>query len=110
MNIISRSWNITKLTFSVISQDKEMLLFPFFATMASILYVAAILVPSGVLQVLGESDGAGAVWGAMEYALLFSVYLGLAFIATFFNACVVFATKTRFEGGMRPLRIAFGLG
>ena len=60
MNVISRSWNITKLTFSVIWQDKEMLLFPFFAT---ILYAAAILVPSGVLQVFGESDadGAGAV-------------------------------------------------
>ena len=99
MNIISRSWNITTLTFSVIWQDEEMLLFPFFATMVSILYVAAILVPSGVLQVLGESDGTGAVWGAMEYALLFLVYLGLAFIATFFNVCVVFTTKTRFEGG-----------
>ena len=87
MNIISRSWNITKLTFSVIRHDKEMLLFPFFATIASILYVAAILVPSGVLQVLGERDaagiGTGVAWGVMEYALLFSVYLGLAFITTF---------------------------
>jgi hypothetical protein len=99
MNIISRSWDITKLTFSVISQDKEMLLFPFFATIASILYVAAILVPSGVLQVLGESDAAGVARGGMEYVLLFSTYLGLAFIMTFFNVCVVYTTKTRFEGG-----------
>jgi hypothetical protein len=101
MNAISRSWNITKLTFSVIGQDKEMLLFPLFASIASILYVAAILVPSGVLQVLSESDaaGAGAVWGVVEYAILFVVYLGLSFIATFFNVCVVYTTKTRFEGG-----------
>jgi len=99
MNVISRSWNITKLTFSVIGQDKEMLLFPFFASIASVLYVAAILVPSGVLQVLGESDAAGAAWGVMEYAILFVVYVGLAFIATFFNVCVVYTTKTRFEGG-----------
>ena len=99
MNILSRSWNITKLTFSVIWQDKEMLLFPFFATIASMLYVAAILVPSGVLQVLGDSDAAGAYWGGLEYTILFSAYLGLAFIATFFNVCVVYTTKTRFEGG-----------
>ena len=101
MNAISRSWNITKLTFSVIGQDKEMLLFPLFASIASILYVAAILVPSGVLQVLSQSDaaGAGAVWGVVEYAILFVVYLGLSFIATFFNVCVVYTTKTRFEGG-----------
>ena len=103
MNIISRSWNITKLSFSVIWQDKEMLLFPFFATIASILFVAAILVPSGVLQVLGDSDaagvGSGAAWGGRELTLLFSAYLGLAFIATFFNVCVVYTTKTRFEGG-----------
>jgi len=101
MNAISRSWNITKLTFSVIGQDKEMLLFPLFASIASILYVAAILVPSGVLQVLNESDAAGAeaVWGVVEYAILFVVYLGLSFIATFFNVCVVYTTKTRFEGG-----------
>ena len=100
MNAIARSWNITKLTFSVIGQDKEMLLFPFFASIASILYIAAILVPSGVLQVLSESDaaGAGAPWGVAEYAILFIVYLGLSFIATFFNVCVVYTTKTRFEG------------
>ena len=99
MNVISRSWNIAKLTFTVIWQDKEMLLFPFFATMASILYVAAILVPSGVLQVFGEGGAVGAPWGVLEYAILFTVYLGLAFIATFFNVCVVYTTKTRFEGG-----------
>ena len=99
MNILSRSLNITKLTFSVIWQDKEMLLFPFFAMIASILYVAAILVPSGVLQVLGDGYAAGASWGGLEYTILFSTYLGLAFIATFFNVCVVYTTKTRFEGG-----------
>jgi hypothetical protein len=101
MNAISRSWTITKLTFSVIAQDKEMLLFPFFASIASILYVAAILIPSGVLQVFSESNpnDVGATWGAVEYAILFVVYLGLAFIATFFNVCVVYTTRTRFEGG-----------
>ena len=99
MNVISRSWEITKLTFSIIGQDKEMLLFPLFASIASVLFVAAIFIPSGVLQFFGESDVAGAAWGAVEYSILFVVYFGLAFIATFFNVCVVYTTKTRFQGG-----------
>lgn len=31
--------------------------------------------------------------------LLFVTYLGLSFIATFFNVCVVYTTRIRFEGG-----------
>ena len=99
MNVISRSWEITKLTFSVIGQDKEMLFFPFFASIASVLVVAAIFIPTGVLQVFGEGDVSGGAWGAVEYSILFVVYFGLAFIATFFNVCVVYTTKTRFQGG-----------
>ena len=38
-------------------------------------------------------------FGALEYIMIFLTYLGLAFIATFFNVCVVYTTKTRFEGG-----------
>ena len=56
MNAISRSWNITRLTFTVIEQDKETLLFPFLPSIASILYVAAILVPSNLLQALEDDD------------------------------------------------------
>jgi hypothetical protein len=31
--------------------------------------------------------------------MIFLTYFGLAFIATFFNVCVVYTTKIRFEGG-----------
>ena len=93
MGSFSRSWQITKLAFSVIGQDKEMLLFP------SIAYIAALIVPSGVLALLGGDGEADAALSILQYALLFVTYLGLAFIATFFNVCVVYTTKTRFEGG-----------
>ena len=35
----------------------------------------------------------------LQLFILFLTYLGLAFIATFFNVCVVYTTKKRFEGG-----------
>jgi hypothetical protein len=34
-----------------------------------------------------------------QYIIIFLTYFGLAFIATFFNVCVVYTTKVRFEGG-----------
>ncbi|HEU5292096.1 MAG TPA: DUF6159 family protein, partial [Cyclobacteriaceae bacterium] len=34
-----------------------------------------------------------------QYVIVFLTYFGLAFIATFFNVCVVYTTKVRFEGG-----------
>jgi hypothetical protein len=39
------------------------------------------------------------VYGIVQYAIIFLTYLGLAFIATFFNVCVVYTVKIRFEGG-----------
>jgi hypothetical protein len=93
----SRSWKITKLSFSVIKKDKELLLFPLLAGIFSIIFFLLMLFPSIITSVMkGVSSGP---FGIMEYLLLFITYLGLAFIATFFNVCVIYTTKIRFEGG-----------
>lgn len=94
---LERSWSLTKTTFSVMKQDPEMLAFPALASIFSLLYGAAILVPTVITQFLGET--AGGAFGLLQWAMLFLVYFGLAFIATFFNTCVVYTAKTRFEGG-----------
>lgn len=94
-NAFTRSWEITKLTLHVIRQDKELLLFPILAGIFSILFMAALLFPTLVVSFMSG----GNQWGNAAYALLFIVYLGLAFIATFFNVCVVYTAKRRFEGG-----------
>ena len=76
-----------------------MLLFPLLASISSVAYMLAIIFPSGLLAVMENSGEEQVVIGLLQYALLFVIYLGLAFIATFFNVCVVYTTKTRFEGG-----------
>ena len=111
MKTFSRSWRITKLSFSVIGKDKEMLLFPILAGIFSTLYTLLLLFPSGVLEFVG-SDSVGAVsFGFLQYAMVFLTYLGLSFIATFCNVCVVYTTKIRFEGGdatfMESIRFGF---
>lgn len=93
----SRSWEITKLSFSVIKKDKELLLFPLLAGIFSIIFFLTMLFPSIITSFM-KGTGTGS-YGIMEYLLIFITYLGLAFIATFFNVCVIYTTKIRFDGG-----------
>jgi len=94
MGAFSRSWKITKLSFDVIKKDKELLLFPLLAGIFSILFIVLMVVPSFLYSLI--SVDSNSITG---YVILFVVYLGLAFIATFFNVCVVYTAKKRFEGG-----------
>lgn len=95
MGVFARSWEITKLSFGVIKQDKELLLFPLLSSIFSIIFIIAMIFPS-ILGILMSNIKA---FSSLEYIIIFVIYLGLAFIATFFNVCVVYTTKIRFEGG-----------
>ena len=98
MNAFSRSWMITKLSFGVINKDRELLGFALLSFIFSTAYVIAMIVPS-VLPTLVQNDFSRESLEIYQYALIFVTYFGLAFIATFFNVCVVYTTKVRFEGG-----------
>jgi len=110
MNAFSRSWLITKLTFGVINKDRELLGFAFLSFVFSVAYMVAMIVPS-VLPTLLDNGFSRESLEIYHYLILFLVYFGLAFIATFFNVCVVYTTKIRFEGGNatfgESLRFAF---
>lgn len=104
MGRFARSWQLTKLSFKVIGQDKELLLFPLLSGLFSLGYMAALIVPMAVFSGPPAADstveGGGYEMGDVAYyAVSFLIYFGLAFVATFFNTCVVYTTKTRFEGG-----------
>ncbi len=98
MNAFSRSWKITKLTFSVINKDRELIGFALLAFVFSTLFSIAMIFPS-ILPSLLEGELSQDTMGVYQYITLFLTYFGLAFIATFFNVCVVYTTKIRFEGG-----------
>ncbi len=110
MGVFSRSWELTKMSFRVIKLDREMLLFPLLAGIFSLLFSATLLFPTILLEII-RSSGDSVALSVVDYALIFVSYLGMAFIATFFNVCVVFTTKTRFEGGdatfMDSIKFAF---
>ncbi len=95
--VLERSWSLTKLSARILSQDKEMLLFPLLGGIFSLLFFVAMLFPTGVWAV--AVGGEGVAFDVVNYVLMAITYFGLAFVATFFNVCVVFTTRTRFEGG-----------
>jgi hypothetical protein len=98
MNAFSRSWMITKLTFGVINKDREMIWFAVLSTVFSTIFTIAMVFPSVVPALMNEGFSSDTL-EIYQYAILFATYFGLAFIATFFNVCVVYTTKVRFEGG-----------
>lgn len=98
MNAFTRSWKITQLTFRVINQDRELIWFALLAFIFSTLFTVAMVVPS-VLPTLMEEGISQDSLQIFQYIIIFLTYFGLAFIATFFNVCVVYTTKVRFEGG-----------
>jgi hypothetical protein len=98
MNAFSRSWMITKISFSVINKDRELLWFALLSFIFSAIFAVAMIFPS-VIASLTENGFSQSSFRAFEYIMVFLTYLGLAFIATFFNVCVVYTAKVRFEGG-----------
>jgi hypothetical protein len=59
-----------------------------------LLFMVAMIVPSVVASLVDNES-----LTILHYIVIFITYLGLAFIATFFNVCVVYTAKVRFEGG-----------
>ena len=98
MGVFARSREITRLSLGVLKKDKEMLWFPFLASIFSLAYSIGLLFPTVISYLLLDGGDVQSM-EAIQYVWVFVTYLGLAFIATFFNVCVVYTTKTRFEGG-----------
>ncbi len=98
MNAFSRSWHLTKLTFDVINKDRELLWFALLSFLFSAVFAIAMIFPTVIAALLEQGVSTDSM-GFFEYLILFITYFGLAFIATFFNVCVVYTTKIRFEGG-----------
>ncbi|HCX24874.1 MAG: hypothetical protein CMB80_34200 [Flammeovirgaceae bacterium] len=98
MNVFSRSWQITKMSFSVINKDRELLAFALLSFVFSAIFSIAMIVPSVLSDVLNQGRSVGEL-EVYQYIIIFATYFGLAFIATFFNVCVVYTAKIRFEGG-----------
>ena len=95
----SRSWGLIKASAGVLSQDKELLVFPLLSSICTLMVAAAFLLPilgMGSLDRLGEGGGG---LSAGVYLLTFLFYLVQYFVIFFFNSALVGAALIRLDGG-----------
>lgn len=93
----SRSWQLVKASGTVLRQDKELLLFPFFSAIATLLVTISFFVPLMATGAFEESAGANG--DASYMVLLFLFYLVQYFVIFFFNSALVGAAMIRLDGG-----------
>lgn len=96
MGRFSTSWDLTKTSWTVVKQDRELLWMPvlsFFSTLAAM--VAVLAITFGLTPQL-MTDG---VWSPINTVIGFATYLILAFIGVYFHAAVVAAAQERLSGG-----------
>jgi hypothetical protein len=93
MGRLSRGWQLTKLSFSVIGKDKEILLFPVISGVALILMAASFF---GVYFIAFGLENLNAYLLA---AFFIAFYFVSAFVVVFFNVALVSCAMLRLNGG-----------
>jgi hypothetical protein len=94
---LSRSWELIKASGAVLRQDKELLLFPFFSAIATLLVSASFIVPLILTGAFEQDVAPGNETSYMVFLFLF--YLFQYFIIFFFNSALVGAAMIRLDGG-----------
>lgn len=97
MGKFQRSWALAKASLDVLRSDKELLVFPLVAAIATLIVAATFILPMFGLGLLDRAaDGAARpvlyVWG-------FAFYLVQYFVIFFFNSALVGAAMIRLDGG-----------
>lgn len=87
-----RSWKLLGECFSVLRKDKELLLFPVISGVLSIFLLGVFIIPF----IIGEALFSGSL---ALYLLVFILYVGMAFIGSFFSAGLIAAADIRLRGG-----------
>ena len=134
---IRRSSALFKASWSVLREDKTLLLFPILSSLASLVVIASFAIPvvtllttddtlrNEVISTMNEapqssSEAAAAStgpggdaspipegWQIAGYAYLFAFYFVTSFVVIFFNAALIAAANERFQG--RPTGVGAGI-
>ena len=97
---LSRSWGLVKASWTVLKQDKELLVFPLISSLAMLVVVAGFALPVlGIAGLDGLSRTFDGDLSAVKYAVAFLFYVVQYFVIFYFNAALVGAVMIRLEGG-----------
>ena len=88
---LKTGWALTKDSVRVLRTNPELTMFPLVGSVAGLVYVGLLFGGSLLAGGLGSN--------VVGYALLFVLYFGSTFIASFTTAALVHETRTAFDGG-----------
>jgi len=94
----SRSYQLVRRSWSILRQDKEIMIFPVLSGVASIALAASFLVPL-IFFGLHETDDGKMRIDFWWYVFTFLFYLVSYFITIFFNVGVMHCASIRMDGG-----------
>ena len=97
MGRFARSWQLVKLCWRVLQQDKELVVFPIVSTIGVLIVTASFVVPgffTGFWQGVSDNGSSVGLW-----VLIILFYLVQYLVIIFFNAALVSAAIVRLEGG-----------
>lgn len=97
---ISTGWKLAVDSIKVLRDEPSLAVLPFVGGIAGLAYLALVL--GGSYATLGLEQG------PVLYAVLFVLYFGLTFVASFTNAALVYCAAAAFAG--REVSITEGLG
>jgi hypothetical protein len=96
---LERSWNLVKFSFSILEKDKELLVFPILSSVAAMLVLASFFPLLLADATMADPGNGQPVTDAVNYPLLFVIYLCEYFVVFFFNSALVAAALERIGGG-----------
>lgn len=97
---ISHTWNMMKLSWGVLKQDKELLTFPLVSGIVSLLVTASFVVPMiWGPRLFDKFSQQGQTGDILFYAYVFAFYVVSYFVIIFFNAALVACANLRLDGG-----------
>ncbi|MEM7539340.1 MAG: DUF6159 family protein [Chloroflexota bacterium] len=100
---IANSWELMRQSFRVLQADKELMIFPFLAAIASILVAISFFVP---MALLGQFDQIANEEGiSVVNAIAFFIFYVISYFVTIFsNSALVGAALIRLNGGDPTVR------
>ncbi|MDX1610780.1 MAG: DUF6159 family protein [Candidatus Thermoplasmatota archaeon] len=96
---MSNGWQLTKASFGVLKHDKEILVLPVLSFLTLVLFMGFWLGAGFFTLGLPAGDPT-----ALHYVLLFILYVGMAWVGTFFLAATVAMATIRLDGGDPTLK------
>ncbi len=97
MGTLSRTWQLYKQSFAVLSADVEVLLFPVMSAVSALLIAVSFFVPLYKIGTFVAIHEGRARWD--DYAVLFVWYYVNFFVVVFFNSALVGCANIRLSGG-----------